>query len=82
MPDLRDGESVDVPGSTGTYTIKNVGGVYACSCMAWRTQSVPVDRRTCKHLRRLRGDRVPRVDEVGAERVGGDCDDLPASAIG
>lgn len=57
MPDLRDGESIDVPGSDGArYTIKNVGGVYACNCMAWRTQSAPVDRRTCKHLRRLRGD--------------------------
>lgn len=57
MPDLRDGESLDVPGSNGAvYTIKNVGGVYACNCMAWRTQSAPVDRRTCKHLRRLRGD--------------------------
>ncbi|HJZ58764.1 MAG TPA: hypothetical protein VKE74_27725 [Gemmataceae bacterium] len=54
---LRDGESIDVPGSSGnTYTIKNVGGVYACSCMAWRTQSLPVDRRTCKHIRWLRGD--------------------------
>jgi hypothetical protein len=57
MPDLDDGESLDVPGSAGaTYTIKNVGGVYACNCMAWRTQSLPVDRRTCKHIRRLRGD--------------------------
>lgn len=57
MPDLRDGESIDVPGSNGAvYTIKNVGGVYACNCMAWRTQSAAVDRRTCKHLRRLRGD--------------------------
>src|SRR5436305_13676442 len=57
MPDLRDGEEIEVPGSSGNgYTIKNVGGVYACTCMAWRTQSVPVDRRTCKHIRRLRGD--------------------------
>ncbi len=57
MPDLRDGEALDVPGSNGaTYTIKNVGGVYACTCMAWRTQSAAADRRTCKHIRRLRGD--------------------------
>ncbi|MFO0798220.1 MAG: hypothetical protein U0804_12150 [Gemmataceae bacterium] len=57
MPDLRDGESLDVPGSNGAvYTIKNVGGVYSCNCMAWRTQSAPADRRTCKHIRRLRGD--------------------------
>ncbi len=57
MPDLRDGESIEVPGSDGSvYTIKNVGGVYGCSCPAWRTQSAAVDRRTCKHIRRLRGD--------------------------
>ncbi len=56
MRDLRDGESVEVQGSTGRYTITNVGGVYACSCMAWRTQALPVDRRTCKHLRKPRGD--------------------------
>ncbi|MDB5313281.1 MAG: dependent ligase-like protein [Gemmataceae bacterium] len=61
MPDLRDGESIEVPGSTGTYTIKNVGGVYACNCMAWRTQSLPVDRRTCKHIRKLRGDAAEDV---------------------
>lgn len=66
MPDLHDGESIEVPGSSGnTYTIKNVGGVYACNCMAWRTQSAPVDRRTCKHLRRLRGDAAEDV-RIGA----------------
>ena len=71
MPDLDDGEEIDVPGSAGaTYTIKNVGGVYACNCMAWRTQSAPVDRRTCKHIRRLRGDAAEdaRVGGVGAPK--------------
>jgi hypothetical protein len=57
MPDLWDGESRDVRGSKGDiYTIKNVDGVYSCTCMAWRTQSAPQDRRTCKHIRQLRGD--------------------------
>lgn len=57
MPDLRDGESLDVPGTGGAvYTLRNLGGVYSCTCMAWRTQSAGVDRRSCKHLRRLRGD--------------------------
>ncbi len=57
MPDLRDGESVEVQGSgSRPYVLKNVGGVYSCSCPAWRNQSVPIERRTCKHLRRLRGD--------------------------
>jgi DNA ligase-1 len=38
------------------YLLKNVGGVYSCSCPAWRNQSVGIERRTCKHLRKLRGD--------------------------
>lgn len=57
MSDLRDGESVEVQGSgSRPYVMKNVGGVYSCTCPAWRNQSVPIERRTCKHLRRLRGD--------------------------
>ena len=38
------------------YVLKNVGGVYSCSCPAWRNQSAPIESRTCKHLRKLRGD--------------------------
>src|ERR1019366_7850129 len=38
------------------YILKNVGGVYSCTCPAWRNQSLGVERRTCKHLRKLRGD--------------------------
>jgi DNA ligase-1 len=57
MPDLRDGESVEIQGSASrSYILKNVGGVYSCTCPAWRNQSVGIERRTCKHLRRLRGD--------------------------
>jgi DNA ligase-1 len=57
MPDLRDGESVEMRGSgSRPYVLKNVGGVYSCSCPAWRNQSVAIERRTCKHLRWLRGD--------------------------
>ena len=52
MRDLQDGESAQVQGSARTpYTLKNVGGVYSCSCPAWRNQSLPIERRTCKHLR-------------------------------
>jgi len=36
--------------------LKNTGGVYSCSCPAWRNQSTPIERRSCKHLRKLRGD--------------------------
>jgi DNA ligase-1 len=57
MPDLRDGESIEMQGSgSKPYTLKNVGGVYSCSCPAWRNQSIAIERRTCKHLRKLRGD--------------------------
>ena len=57
MPDLADGESTELKGSGAKpYSLKNTGGVYSCSCPAWRNQSVPIERRTCKHLRKLRGD--------------------------
>ena len=57
MADLADGESFFIQGSGAKpYELKNVGGVYSCSCPAWRNQSVPIERRTCKHLRKLRGD--------------------------
>jgi DNA ligase-1 len=40
MPDLRDGESVEMKGSgSRPYVLRNVGGVYSCSCPAWRNQS-------------------------------------------
>src|SRR5437879_13543408 len=56
MPDLQDGQSTEMRGSGARpYVLKNVGGVYSCSCPAWRHQSLPLERRTCKHLRRLRG---------------------------
>ena len=57
MPDLQDGESVEIQGSgSRPYVLKNLGGVYSCSCPAWRNQWLPIERRTCKHLRNLRGD--------------------------
>src|SRR3954452_16545711 len=57
MPDLGDGESVETKGSGASpYILKNVGGVYSCNSPAWRNQSVAIEKRTCKHLRKLRGD--------------------------
>src|SRR3984885_8336953 len=57
MPDLDDGESTEMKGSGAKpYVLKNVGWVYSCSCTAWRNQSTAIERRTCKHLRKLRGD--------------------------
>lgn len=69
--DLADGEEAKAAGSGGRfYTLKNTGGVYSCSCPAWRNQSVGIERRTCKHLRRFRGD------EAETARLGS----LPARA--
>jgi DNA ligase-1 len=57
MPDLADGETTEMKGSGAKpYVLKNSGGVYSCSCPAWRNQSVTIEKRTCKHLRKLRGD--------------------------
>src|SRR5262245_44366545 len=72
MPDLEDGESFEMQGSgSKPYVLKNTGGVYSCSCPAWRNQSVAIEKRTCKHLRKLRGDAAEE------ERVG---TDLPERA--
>ena len=65
MPDLDDGETTTMQGSAKTpYVLKNEGGVYSCTCPAWLHQALPIDLRTCKHLKKLRG-----VD-AEVERVG------------
>jgi DNA ligase-1 len=39
MPDLAEGESAQLQGSAARpYVLKNVGGVYSCSCPAWCNQ--------------------------------------------
>ena len=66
MADLADGETTTMQGSGAKpYELKNVGGVYSCSCPAWRNQSLAIEKRTCKHLKKLRGE------EAEAARVGG-----------
>jgi DNA ligase-1 len=66
MPDLADGESFLMQGSASKpYELKNTGGTYSCSCPAWRNQSVAIEKRTCKHLRKLRGD-AAETARVGA----------------
>ncbi len=67
MPDIEDGETAEVQGSAkDPYILKNTGGVYSCTCPAWRNQSTAIERRTCKHLRSYRGD------EAETERLGGE----------
>lgn len=75
MPDLEDGESTEIKGSgKSPYILKNVGGVYSCTCPAWRNQSVGIERRTCKHLRAFRGEQA----EQG--RIGGPLPEKAAKA--
>jgi DNA ligase-1 len=65
MPDLADGQTVEMKGSARLpYILKNVGGVYSCTCPAWRNQSIPIELRSCKHLRQYRGK------EAEEQRVG------------
>jgi DNA ligase-1 len=75
MKELCDGEMFLVKGSgVKPYEVKNTGGVYSCSCPAWRNQSVAIERRTCKHLRKLRGDAAEQT------RIGGDLPQSSAKA--
>src|SRR3989442_9560427 len=65
--DLQDGETFEMQGSAAKpYILKNTGGVYSCSCPAWRNQSVAIEKRTCKHLRKLRGDAAEETRIGGA----------------
>lgn len=62
MADLSDGEIYEMQGSgSKPYQLRNIGGVYSCSCPAWRNQSLPIEQRTCKHLRKLRGDEAEQA---------------------
>lgn len=61
MADIAGGESTEMRGSgANPYVLRNVKGVCFCTCPAWRNHSVPVEKRTCKHLRKLRGDEAER----------------------
>lgn len=52
MPALIEGQPVYIKGSgVKPYELKNVGGVYSCSCPAWRNVGGPQATRTCKHLK-------------------------------
>jgi DNA ligase 1 len=71
VADLDDGESVEMKGSGARpYVLKNTGGVYSCTCPAWRNQSIGIERRSCKHLRKLRGaaEEDARVGQASAPR--------------
>jgi len=63
---IKDGEVVEVQGSAAEpYKVKRTGDVISCSCPAWRNQSLPINKRTCKHIRKIEGD------EAESARIGG-----------
>ena len=69
MPDLEDGDTASVKGSgSNVYELKNSGGVYSCSCPAWRNAGGGIDRRTCKHLKAYRGE-DKEIARLGADFV-------------
>lgn len=69
MTEPAVGESVEIKGSGAKpYVIKNCGpGGWSCTCPAWRNQSLDPAVRTCKHIRKLRGDEAEalRLASVG-----------------
>ncbi|MEO2036676.1 MAG: ribonuclease D [Planctomycetaceae bacterium] len=70
MADLIHGQTIEVPGSGDrTYILRNTHGDYSCSCMAWKRQRVPAAQRTCKHLKRFRGEQAElnRIADTVAE---------------
>src|SRR3974390_2380042 len=72
MPDIKDGEQVEMQGSgKKPYILKNVSGVYSCNCPSWRNAGGPIDSRSCKHLRKYRGD------EAEEARLGRALDVVP-----
>ena len=60
-----------MPGSgPKPYVLQRKGNVYSCSCSIWRSIEEIEQRRTCKHLRQLRGEKAEtgRVGEDGIRK--------------
>jgi len=69
MPEIVEGVPVYIKGSgVKPYELKNVGGVYSCSCPAWRNVGGPQASRTCKHLKKHCGEasELARIAAAGA----------------
>jgi len=68
---LDAGEPVLMPGSgPKPYILQRKGNVYSCTCSIWRSIDEIEQRRTCKHLRQLRGEKAEtgRVGEDGIQK--------------
>ncbi len=72
MPALIEGQPIYIKGSSAKpYELKNTGGVFSCSCPAWRNQSVHIDKRTCKHLKLHCGEasELARIGAIAPNRI-------------
>ena len=61
-----------MPGSGGKpYEMIRKGNVYSCSCSIWKHIDDIEQRRTCKHLRSIRGEKAEtgRVGEEGIRKA-------------
>jgi DNA ligase-1 len=70
---MTEGDAVKFPSSSSTsvYEVRLRGGVYYCSCPAWRNQKHSVNMRSCKHLLEHLGaafeaQRCPHIAKPGA----------------
>jgi len=64
-------EAVFLPGSgPKPYELRKKGNVYSCTCSVWKHIDEIERRRTCKHLRTVRGERAEtgRVGEDGLRK--------------
>mmetsp|Transcript_33048 Transcript_33048/g.69091 ORF Transcript_33048/g.69091 Transcript_33048/m.69091 type:complete len:111 (-) Transcript_33048:96-428(-) len=60
-----------MPGSgPKPYVLQRKGNIYSCTCSIWRSIDDIEQRRTCKHLRQLRGEKAEtgRVGEDGVRK--------------
>jgi len=71
---LNPGETTEIKGSGAKpYMIKNHDGViWSCTCPGWRNCGGAVEKKSCKHLRQVRGDAAeaarigaPVISQVG-----------------
>ncbi|KJE92270.1 DNA ligase [Capsaspora owczarzaki ATCC 30864] len=74
--DMQEGDSIEIAGAGArNYFLKLIGGVYSCTCPAWRNQSKAINARTCKHVIAMRGQEAEDARLAEAEQAGGDADD-------
>lgn len=64
---LVEGEQVSLMGG---YRLKRIGSDFTCTCIGWKIQKNPTNKRTCKHLREYLGEdfEKARVGDLPVEK--------------